>query len=121
MIQKSLFAGAILVVIGIVVSLLSDSGSVTSLITAFLGVIFVAIGLVGRSRSDLNKHLRHVAAAEALRAIVGSPGSAVGRSGRGWALFAQLATVVVAGAFLFIAVQSFRSVCVARATPTVNV
>jgi len=118
--QKSLLAGAVLIVVGVVVSLLSDSSSVTSLIPAFIGVIFVIIGLVGRARPDLNKHLMHAAALIALLAIVGSLGSAIGRGSTGWALFAQLATVVVTGAFLFFAVQSFRAARIAREAASVD-
>ena len=48
-----------------------------------------------------------------------SLGSAIGRGSTGWALFAQLATVVVAGVFLFFAIQSFRAARLAReAEPT---
>jgi len=118
--QKSLLAGAILIIVGVAVSLLSDSSSVTSLIPAFIGLVFVVIGLAGRARPELNKHLMHAAAAIALLAIVGSLGSAIGRGSTGWALFAQLATVVVAGTFLFFAVQSFRAARLAREAATVD-
>ncbi|MEL6890419.1 MAG: hypothetical protein AAFP84_02380, partial [Actinomycetota bacterium] len=77
--EKSILSGGVLVVVGVVVTLLSDSGSVTSLIPAFVGIVFVAIGFVARAKPDLNKHLMHVAAAVALLAILGSLGSAVGR------------------------------------------
>ncbi len=114
MAQKSIIAGAILIVVGVFVTVVSDSGSATSLIPAFIGAVFVVIGLVGRAKPDLNKHLMHAAAAVALLAILGSLGSAIGRGSTGWALFAQLTTIVVAGAFLFFAVQSFRAARLAR-------
>jgi hypothetical protein len=44
----------------------------------------------------------------ALLAVLGSLGSAIGRGAEGWALFAQVATIVLCGAYLFVAVQSFR-------------
>ena len=114
MAQKSILTGGILILVGIVATIASDSNSVTSLIPAFIGVVFVAIGLVARARPDLNKHLMHAAAAVALLAIVGSLGSAIGRGSTGWALAAQLATIVVTGAFLVLAVQSFRAARLAR-------
>jgi hypothetical protein len=38
----------------------------------------------------------------------------IGRGSTGWALFSQLATVVITGAFLFLAVNSFRAARLAR-------
>ena len=112
--QKSIIAGGLLVAIGIVVTIASDSGSVTSLIPAFIGVVFVALGAAARAKPDLVKHLMHAVAAVALLAVLGSLGSAIGRGSTGWALFAQLATVVIAGGLLMAAIQSFRAVRLAR-------
>jgi hypothetical protein len=56
----------------------------------------------------------HAAAALALLGVLGSLGSAIGRGSEGWALVAQLATVVVLGGFLYRAVQSFRAARLAR-------
>jgi hypothetical protein len=118
MAQKSIIAGAALIVVGVFVSVVSDSGSVTALIPAFIGVVFVVFGAVGRVKPDLNHHLMHAAAALALLAILGSAGSAIGRESTGWALFAQLATILVAGAFLVLAIQSFRAARIAREAAT---
>ncbi|MEM1333386.1 MAG: hypothetical protein AAGG08_08005 [Actinomycetota bacterium] len=120
MAQKSIIAGGVLVAVGVLVTLLSDSSSATSLIPAFIGVVYVVIGLVGRAKPDLNKHLMHGAAALSLLAILGSLGSAIGRGSTGWALFAQLTTVVVAGVFLFFAIQSFRAARLAREAEAVS-
>lgn len=111
---KALITGAALIILGIVVTILSDSGSVTSLIPAFIGVVFVAIGLISRAKPELNHHLMHAAAAVSLLAILGSLGSLLGRGSTGWALFAQLATVVIVGAFLQQAVMSFIAARKAR-------
>ena len=111
---KSIVAGVALIVVGVFVSLVSDTGSVTTLIPAFIGVMFVVLGAAGRAKPDLNRHLMHAAAALALLAILGSAGSAIGRGSTGLALFAQLATIVVAGVFLVLAIQSFRAVRLAR-------
>ena len=70
--------------------------------------MFVALGLTARAKPDLNHHLMHACAALASLAIVGSLGSAIGRSAEGWARFAQIATIVLCGAYLAVAVQSFR-------------
>ena len=110
MAQKSIATGAALIVLGVVVSIASDSSSVTSLLPAILGVVFIVLGLVARAKPDIAHHLMHGAAALAVLAVLGSIGSALGRGSTGWALFAQMATAVIAGVFLWQAVQSFRSV-----------
>ena len=114
MARNAILAGATLVVIGIVVTIASDSESVTSLIPAFIGVVFVGLGLLARAKPDLNHPVMHAAAGLALLGGLGSLGSAVGRRSEGWALVAQLATVVILGGFLYRAVQSFRAARLAR-------
>lgn len=108
--------GAALVVLGVVITLVSDSGSATSLIPAFVGIVFLALGVLARARPDLNRHLMHAAAALALLAVLGSLGSAIGRGSTGWALTAQVGTIVLCGAFVYLAVQSFRAARRAEAT-----
>jgi hypothetical protein len=114
MAQNSLIAGAALIVVGVFVTVVSDSGSVTALIPAFIGVIFVLLGVIGRAKPELNRHAMHVAAAVALVAVLASAGSAIGRGSTGWALFAQLATIVVVAVFLALAIRSFRAARLAR-------
>ena len=96
MAYKSIIAGAALIVVGVFGNIVSDTGSITTLIPAFIGVIFVALGAL------------------ALLALISSAGSAIGRSSTGLALFTQLATVIVMGAFLVLAIQSFRAARIAR-------
>lgn len=112
----AIIAGAVLVALGLAVTALSDSESFTSLIPAFIGVIIAGLGFVARARPGIAHHLMHAAAAVALLAVLGSLGSLVGRGSDGWALVAQLATVVVCGAFLALAVQSFRAARGARSS-----
>lgn len=114
MAQNSILAGVALIVVGVFAGIVSDTGSVTAFIPAFIGVVFVAIGAVGRAKPELNKHLMHAAAMLALLAIIGSLGSAVGRGSTGLALFAQLATIVIAAVFLVLAIRSFRAARLAR-------
>ena len=97
-----------------IVTIASDSESATSLIPAFIGAVFVGLGLLARAKPDLNHHVMHAAAGLALLGVLGSLGSAVGRGSEGWALIAQLATVVILGGFLYRAVQSFRAARLAR-------
>ena len=114
MAQKSIATGAALIVLGVVVSLASDSSSVTSMIPAVVGVLFVVGGIIARARPDTSHHVMHGAAAISLLAVLGSLGSALGRGSTGWALFAQLGTALIAGVFLVQAVMSFRKARRAR-------
>lgn len=111
---KTIFLGAALIVLGLIVTIASGSGSATSLIPAFIGIVFVALGVAARAKPELNHHLMHAAAALALVAVLGSLGSAIGRGAQGWALFAQLATIVLCVGYLVVAVQSFRQARLAR-------
>jgi hypothetical protein len=114
--NKTILLGASLIVLGVIVTIASDSGSATSLIPAFVGIVFLALGLVARAKPDLNHHLMHGAAAVALIAVLGSLGSAIGRGAEGWALFAQIGTIVLCGGFLVLAILSFRQARLARET-----
>ncbi|MBB33224.1 MAG: hypothetical protein CL455_06190 [Acidimicrobiaceae bacterium] len=109
MVQKSITAGVILVILGVVVTIASDSNSATSLIPAFVGVIYLLLGIAGKQKPDLNHHFMHGAAAISLLAIFGSIGSLIGRGSAGWALFAQIATSVICAVFLVSAIQSFKA------------
>jgi hypothetical protein len=111
---KTLSLGAALIIFGVFVTIASDSGSATSLIPAFIGLVFVALGLVARAKPDLNHHLMHASAAVALLAVVASLGSAVGRGSEGWALAAQVGTIVLCAGYLVLAVQSFRQARLSR-------
>lgn len=115
MAKKTMMVGALLMVLGGVVTVLSDSESVTSLIPSFIGATLVALGLLAQMKPDLSHHMMHGAAAVALLAILGSLGSLIGRGSGGWALFSQLVTVVACGALLFAAIQSFKAARLARA------
>ena len=114
MARNAIIAGAVLIVTGVIVTIASDSESVTSLIPAFIGALFVLLGVVGQAKPDLNHHVMHGAATLALIGVLGSLGSLIGRGSTGWALFAQLVTVVVLGGFLYLAVQSFKAARLAR-------
>lgn len=108
MAAKTISLGLTLIVVGIVITLLSDSGSVTSLIPSFIGAVFFVLGMIANFKSDLSHHMMHGAAALALLAILGSLGSAIGRGSTGWALVAQIITVVLCAGFLVLAIGSFR-------------
>lgn len=112
--QRSIIVGVILVALGIVATFASSSESFTSLIPSILGALFIVLGLVARAKPDLSHHMMHGVAGISALAILGSLGSLVGRGSTGWALFAQVATVVLCGALLYFAIDSFRQARRAR-------
>ncbi len=114
MARNSILVGVILVALGVVATIASDSQSVTSYIPSFIGIVFIVLGAVATAKPDLSHHMMHGAAAVALLAILGSLGSLIGRGAGGWALISQLVTVVVAGGFLVLAIQSFKAARAAR-------
>ena len=114
MARTSILTGLALIVVGIVVTVGSDSESVTSMIPAFVGIVFVLLGLAARLKPSANHHLMHAAAALSLLAILGSLGSLIGRGAEGWALAAQLLTIGISAIFLALAIQSFRAARLAR-------
>ena len=114
MIPKTIGTGVVLVGVGFLISLVSDSGSITSWIPAFWGGAFIIFGVLAMvdSRRSLAMHL---AALVALLGVVGGIGSLIGRSSSGWAAVSQLLLAGVCGGYLVIAVQSFRAARAARA------
>lgn len=114
MATNAIVAGVLLIVVGVVVTVVSDSSSATSLIPAFVGLILAVLGFAGRAKPDLNRHFMHAAAAVALLALLGSLGSLIGRGSTGWALVAQVATIVITGGFVILAVRSFIAARKAR-------
>ncbi len=114
MAKNAVIVGLVLIALGVIATVASDSESVTSLIPAFIGVVFAALGGIGVMKPELTHHVMHGAAALALLAILGSVGSLIGRGASGWALASQLITIVVAGGFLVLAIQSFKAARLAR-------
>ena len=114
MATKSIITRLVLIVLGIVVTAASDSNSVTSLIPAFVGLVYTILGIAGKQKPELNHHFMHGAAMLSLLAILGSLGSLIGRSGSGWAVFSQIATSVISAFFLVLAIQSFKEARAAR-------
>jgi hypothetical protein len=72
--QKTRLFGIVLTLMGIIGYLASGMASVTALIPAIFGIIFIALGRLAEKES-LRKHVMHVAV---LLAVVGLIGTATG-------------------------------------------
>ena len=114
--------GAALVVLGIIGFVGSGADSVTALIPSFFGVVFVVLGVVGRS-DDRRALTMHIAAFLALVGIAGSitglvdlPDLLAGNDlERPWAVAVQSIMAVVLVIYLVLAVRSFIAARRARA------
>jgi hypothetical protein len=69
--SQTLYTGVALIALGVAGYVASGAASVTALIPAFIGTVFVLLGLLGRKES-LRKHTMHAAMLLALLAIGGT-------------------------------------------------
>jgi hypothetical protein len=69
--SQTLYTGIALIVLGVGGYVASSAASVTALIPAFIGAVFVVLGLLGR-RENLRRHAMHVAMLVALLALGGT-------------------------------------------------
>jgi hypothetical protein len=111
----ALSIGVLLIIIGVTAYLFATAASLTALIPAFLGVLFVITGVLGRSRPAWRRHAMHAAAAVALLGLLGSLGGVTqlftllggGTVARPVAVVAQSLTALLCLVFLVLAVRSF--------------
>jgi hypothetical protein len=68
---QTLYTGIALTVLGVAGYVFSGAASVTALIPAFIGIVFVVLGLLAR-KENLRKHVMHVTMLVALLAIAGT-------------------------------------------------
>ncbi len=109
--------GLVLILLGLVSYFGTGRTSVTALIPAFFGAVFVILALVARNEAA-RKHAMHAAVALALLGLLGTVGRLIpaltaGEFGRA-AVLAQLAMSILLAAYVFLGVQSFRQARRAR-------
>ena len=107
----------VLMIVGIASYWLTGRTSITALIPAFLGVVFVLLAYVARNESA-RKHAMHVAVAIGLLGVLGTLGRAIpaivaGQIARP-AVIAQIVTGLLLAYYVFLGVQSFRAARRAR-------
>lgn len=109
--------GIILMVLGIASYWLTGRTSVTALIPAFFGMVFVGLAYAARNEA-LRKHVMHVAVALGLLGALGSLGRAIpaiiGGQATRPAVIAQVVTGLILAYYVFLGVQSFRAARKAR-------
>lgn len=102
--------GLVLMILGIASYWLTGRTSITALIPAFFGVVFVVLAYVARNEAA-RRHAMHAAVAVGLLGLLGVLGRAVpavagGQIGRP-AVIAQLLTAAVLAYYVYLGVQSF--------------
>jgi len=109
--------GIVLILLGLASYVLTGRTSVTALIPAFFGAVFVILALVARNEAA-RKHAMHAAVALALIGLLATlarvvPALAGGNLTRP-AVLAQLAMVVLLGVYIALGVKSFKEARRAR-------
>ena len=66
--------GIVLTAVGVVSYVLSNAVSVTALIPAFIGVVFIILGALALAKPTLRKHVMHAVVVLALVALLGTAG-----------------------------------------------
>jgi hypothetical protein len=109
--------GIVLILLGLASYLLTGRTSVTALIPAFFGAVFVILALVARNEAA-RKHAMHAAVALALLGLLATLGRVVPAVAGGNlmrpAVLAQLAMVVLLGIYIALGVKSFKEARRAR-------
>ena len=103
--------GIVLILLGLASYMLTGRTSVTALIPAFFGVIFVVLAYLGR-QEHLRKHVMHAAVAIALLGLLATlgrliPALAAGGDPMRAAALSQAAMAVVLAAYVALGVKSF--------------
>jgi hypothetical protein len=109
--------GLLLMVLGVASYTLTGRTSITALIPAFIGAVFVICALIARNEAA-RKHAMHAAVAVGLLGAIGSlargiPAALGGDAGRP-AVIAQLVTGVLLLIYVALGVQSFVAARKAR-------
>jgi hypothetical protein len=110
--------GFLLALLGLAAYALTGFASMTALIPAFFGVVFILLALAARSESA-RKHAMHIAVAVALLGLLATLGRVVpaitaGAIGRP-AVIAQLLMAVILAVYVALGIKSFMEARRARA------
>jgi len=102
--------GFLLVLLGVVGYIGTGAASVTALIPAFVGALFLILAMVARN-PEARKHVMHAAVAIALLAVLGGVPRIIAAVNSGDlmrpAVLAQIAMAVILGVYVLLGVKSF--------------
>ena len=102
--------GFLLILLGIVGYVATGGASITALIPAFVGAVFLVLALVARS-PEARKHVMHAAVAIALLAVIGGVPRILTAVNAGDirrpAVMAQIAMATILAVYVLLGVKSF--------------
>ena len=102
--------GFLLVLLGIVSYIGTGGASITALIPAMIGALFLILALIART-PEARKHVMHAAVAIALLAVLGGVPRIITAVNAGEiqrpAVLAQIAMAVILGVYVLLGVKSF--------------
>lgn len=105
--------GRILIIIGVlgyVIGVMDGKASITAMIPAAFGILFLIFGYLARMKEGLRKHLMHAAVVVALLGFLAVGGRLISKIGSFAftpAYIAQLITAILFLAFIVLSVRSF--------------
>ena len=109
--------GILLLLLGLGGYVLTDTSSMTALIPAVFGLLLLILGIVARAEAA-RKHAMHAAAMVGLLGVLGALFSLIGTPldvRPPFAVFSQVAMLVLTAVFVALCVKSFRDARRARA------
>lgn len=110
MVAVTRVVGFLLILLGIVGYVGTGRASITALIPAFVGALFLILALVARS-PEARKHVMHIAVAIALLAVIGGVPRILAAVQAGDAtrpaVIAQIAMAIILGVYVLLGVKSF--------------
>ena len=102
--------GFLLILLGVVGYVATGGASITALIPAFVGALFLVFALVARS-PEARRHVMHAAVAIALLAVIGVVPRIIGAVNAGEtarpAVLAQIAMATILAVYVLLGVKSF--------------
>jgi hypothetical protein len=113
MLSTTIICGVLLIIVGIagyVHGVMNDKASVTALIPAFFGFVFVILGAVSNAKESLRKHLMHVAVTLALVGFLLTAGRIIWKISEftlSAAALSQLAMAVICLVLVLLGIRSF--------------
>lgn len=99
-------------IIGYVHGVMSGKASVTALIPAFVGSVFIILGVLARAKEGLRKHLMHVAVVLALLGFIFPAGRLISKMSEltlSAAVVSQITMALVCLVFTILAIWSFAA------------
>ncbi len=101
------FLGILLILLGIIAYFATGAVSVTALIPAFFGIVFVLLAWLAGRKPEWNMHIMHVSALLALIGLIGSAVPLFGTDEFDASAIAQLIMALLLIIYLVFAVKSF--------------